>query len=116
MYAVNELLFPAHAIPSLQDARGPAWQRLVRHVTPLPEDHPEKLAFSLMMIRLNGCIECETDSYRAMRGCLPCALQTLRRYKGPDADLLDIYERALADVNAHFNTLAQKYSGRRLAA
>jgi hypothetical protein len=50
------------------------------------------------MVRFNGCMECETDSYRAMRGCAMCATQTLRRYHGSDRDLLKLYARAQADV------------------
>lgn len=101
MYADNELLFPPYAIPKLRQARGEPWQELVDRVLSLPEDHPEALAFSLLMIRLDGCMNCETDSYRAMRGCIPCALQALRRYKGSDEDLLNRYQRALEDVELH---------------
>jgi hypothetical protein len=46
---------------------------------------------------------CETDSYRAMRGCTACAHQTLRRYKGDDQELLDMFHDALTDVR-HFAT------------
>ena len=82
MYTDNALLFPHHAIRSLRRMRGKTWQKLVDRVMKLPETHEETLAFMLMMIRLNGCLGCETDSYRAMRGCSACAQQTLRRYKG----------------------------------
>ncbi|HLV45107.1 MAG TPA: hypothetical protein VKY39_09125 [Aggregatilineales bacterium] len=98
MYANNEILFPNYVIPVLRDMRGPEWRDLVDRVIPLPNEHPEKLAFVLMMIRLNGCLDCETDSYRALRGCAMCATQTLRRFKGPDQELLDAYATALADV------------------
>lgn len=98
MYAENEILFPPHAISKLRNARGEGWRELVDGVLRLPEDHPKALAFSLMMIRLNGCMTCETDSYRAMRGCTPCALQTLRRFKGSDEELLARYEKSLSDV------------------
>jgi hypothetical protein len=101
MYAENELLFPSSVIPKLGTSRGEAWRKLVDHVSGLPEDHPESLAFSLMMMRLDICLECETDSYRAMRGCAACAIQTLRRYKGPDSELLQKYKAALKDVEAH---------------
>lgn len=94
MYAENELLFPANLIPRLHRSRGASWQSLVEQVTDLPEDHPESLAFSLMMIHLNGCLNCETDSYRAMRGCLACTQQTLRRFKGSDDELLKAYQEA----------------------
>jgi len=99
MYANNELLFPHHAIRALGQSRGPDWQALVDHVASLPETHEETLAFMLMMIRLNGCVNCETDSYRAMRGCVACALQTMRRYKGTDEELLFAYHQALADIH-----------------
>ena len=98
MYAENEILFPPYAIPQLKETRGDVWRELVERVTRLPEDHPESLAFSLMMIRLDGCLSCETDSYRAMRGCVACAQQTLRRFKGPDEDLVERFNKALSDV------------------
>lgn len=98
MYANNELMFPNYVIPISRDMRGEEWRKLVDHVLELSDDHPEKLAFVLMMVNINGCMECETDSYRAMRGCAACVAQTLRRFKAPDADLLDAYHRALAEV------------------
>jgi hypothetical protein len=101
MYAKNELMFPHYAIPHLRDARGETWRALVDRVLALPETHEETLAFMLMMVRLNGCMSCETDSYRAMRGCIMCALQTLRRFKEPDDDLLRMYDQALADVRGY---------------
>ena len=101
MYADNELLFPTYVTSSLRDLRSDEWRTLVERVMALPETHPESLAFSLMMIRLDGCLECETDSYRAMRGCAMCATQTLRRYKGADRDLLKAYEQALIDIQAY---------------
>ena len=101
MYAENELLFPSYVIPKLRDSRGESWAKLVDRVSSLPEDHPESLAFSLMMIRLDGCLSCETDSYRAMKGCTGCALQTLRRYKGPDKELLARYKEAQDELEEH---------------
>jgi hypothetical protein len=101
MYAENELLFPPRVITKLRQARGEPFRALVDRVLQLPEDDPEALAFSLMMMRLNGCLTCETDSYRAMRGCTACSRQTLRRFKGPDEDLLRHYDRALADLREH---------------
>lgn len=100
MYADNELLFPTNAITNLKNARDAEWGGLVDRVCRLPEDHVERLAFSLMMIRLDGCLNCETDSYRAMKGCVACAKQTLRRYKGSDRELRVEYEIALGDVES----------------
>lgn len=98
MYTQNELLYPHYVTRQLRDLRGSEWRALVDRVLQLPEAHEEVLGFCLMMIRLNGCLACETDSYRAMRGCAACAIQTLRRYKGPDRDLARIYEQALSDL------------------
>ncbi len=105
MYTKNELMFPHYAIPRLRESRGAVWHTLVNRVLSLPETHEEVLAFMLLMIRLNGCLSCETDSYRAMRGCMMCSLQTLRRYKDPDDDLLRMYHEALADVRQHVTAL-----------
>jgi hypothetical protein len=104
MYAFNELLFPPDTISMLRQMRGESWRGLVEKVLSLPEDHPESLAFSLMMIRLDGCLACETDSYRAMRGCAPCSRQTLRRFKGPDADLKARYHEALEDMREYLES------------
>jgi hypothetical protein len=98
MYTENALMFPHRAIGALRSMRGRKWQELCDRVLALPETHEDTLAFMLMMIRLNGCMGCETDSYRAMRGCAACAQQTLRRYKGDDEDLLAAFEVALRDV------------------
>jgi len=104
MYTRNELMFPPNVIPHLREQRGPDWQKLVDRVLTLEDDHPEVLAFVLMMIRLDGCMECETDSYRAMRGCSNCAIQTLRRTKITDRELLKQYKAALKDVEGFMLT------------
>jgi hypothetical protein len=101
MYTKNELMFPHHVIPALRDLRGPEWRDLVDQVLAVPERDEQSLAFVLMMVRLNGCMACETDSYRAMRGCDVCAIQTLRRYKGSDRDLSRAYQQALEDVRRY---------------
>jgi hypothetical protein len=97
----TELLFPPRLIPELRDLRGKEWQELVDRVAPLPETHPDKLAFCLMMIRLNACLGCISGSYRFMRGCELCAQQTISRYQGTDEELLELYDKARADL-AHY--------------
>ena len=108
MHAGSELLFPSYAIAPLRGLRGPEWNALVKRVAGLPETHPDSLAFSLMMMRLDGCLTCETDSYKAMRGCAQCAIQTIRRFKEGDEDLLQYYQEAQADVNAYLKDNAQR--------
>ena len=101
MYTSNEILFPDYVIPLLRDLRGEEWRALIDRILELPPSDPEVIAFGLMMVRLNGCMECETDSYRAMRGCAMCVTQTLHRYHGSDHELLRSYEKALADVQRY---------------
>jgi hypothetical protein len=101
MYTKNELMFSHYVIPRLADSRGDKWRELVERIARLPETHHEVLAFMLMMVRLNGCLNCETDSYRAMRGCTMCALQSLRRFKGTDDELFKMYEQALNDIHSY---------------
>jgi hypothetical protein len=101
MYTVNELLFPHEVIESLGRLRDAEWRSLIEHIVKQDECHEDTLAFMLMMIRLDGCMSCETDSFRAMRGCKLCAHQTLRRYKGSTQELLAMYEAARNDVQIY---------------
>jgi hypothetical protein len=94
-----EILFPARVIPLLRNLRGAEWQRLVDAVVGHSTGSVEEQAFSLMMIRLDGCLTCHADSYRAMRGCTLCAQQTIARFKGSDGDLVAAYEAAKADLS-----------------
>jgi hypothetical protein len=95
------MLFPMRVAPQLRDLRGPVWRRLVDRALKAPEASVEELAFCLMMVRLASCLTCHTDSFRAMRGCTNCATQVIRRFRGDDAELVECYERARADVLTH---------------
>ncbi len=107
MYVQTEILFPPRAISQLREACGPEWRKLVDHVTTLEEAHPESLAFTLTIIKLDGCLDCETDSFRAMRGCVLCALQTLRRYRKNERELLKLYKESLKEVQAYLRPRAE---------
>ena len=96
LYTDNEILFPHYAIPALRNTRGPAWARLIDRLSAKSETSIEVLGLMSLMIELNGCLACETDSYRAMRGCTACAQQTLRRFKGGDEELIRMYEQSVA--------------------
>jgi len=96
----TELIFPAYLISSLRDLRGEKWRRLVERVSRLPETHPESLAFILMMVELDGCMRCNSTSYKFLRGCAACAAQTVQAFKGTDEDLMEMYEQAQRDLGA----------------
>ncbi len=93
-----EMLFPSRAISLLRNLRSVEWQQLVDQVLCEGEGSVKEQAFGLMMIRLDGCLTCHADSYRAMRGCSLCAQQTITRFKGTDHDLIQAYELAHQDI------------------
>ena len=101
VYPKAEILFPSSLIASLGNLREGKWQKMVKRVAGLPEVHPERLAFVLMMIRLDGCLKCYNGSFRFMRGCELCARQTVMQFKETDDHLLRMYRKALKDVIKH---------------
>ncbi len=94
----TEMLFPTRVIPALKNLRGRSWKDLVEGVATEPDGAEGTLAFGLMMIRLNGCLTCHSDSYRAMRGCTICAQQSIARFKDTDEGLVRLYKNAQKDV------------------
>lgn len=94
----TEILFPIRVAPKLRDLRDGKWRRLVTKVMKEEDASTNQLAFSLLLIRLNGCLTCHSGSYRAIRGCTICASQVIKRFKGDDDDLLCQFEQAKGDV------------------
>jgi hypothetical protein len=97
----TDLLFPARAILPLSDERGEAWRDLVTAVERSGQDSLDQTAFILMMARMNVCSTCNSDSYRAMNGCILCAKQTLKRFHGSDADLMELLQTAKNEVEQY---------------
>jgi hypothetical protein len=95
----TEILFPMRVAPALREQRGWRWRRLVDRAAQAPDASLDQLAFSLMMIRLAGCLTCHPDSYRALRGCTACATQVVRRFRGEDEELTAQFQRAKTDVS-----------------
>lgn len=81
--------------------RGEEWQQLVDRVTAPDADPVDQMGFVLMMVRLDSCLTCNADSFRAMRGCTLCAKQTMRRYRGDDKDLVNQFEQSKIEVSKH---------------
>jgi hypothetical protein len=97
----TEVLFPSRVIPTLHDLRDEIWQTLVEHVEEHAPDSQEKLSFVLMMVKLGGCLSCDADAYRAHLGCTECARQTIRRFRGEDSELIDLYTQARLDIERY---------------
>ena len=96
----TELIFPNRVIPDLADLRGASWKKLVDQVAEQEAESEEQLAFVLMMAQIDGCMTCNADSFRAMKGCTLCAQDAIRRYRGTDAELVKKYKTAQKDVAA----------------
>jgi hypothetical protein len=76
----------------------------------LEPTNPDRIAFVLMMVRIGGCASCQSDSFRAMRGCILCSSTTVKRYKGSDQTLIDLYNEAEKDVNRYMEEVTD-YDG-----
>ena len=91
--------------PNLRSLQGRKWKRLVDRASEASDGSPRQLAFGLLLIRLAGCLSCHPDSYRALRGCTACATQVIRRHRGDDDELAELYARAMADVELYLDDL-----------
>jgi hypothetical protein len=95
----TDLLFPPRVIPLLVNDRGPLWQELVGTVGEAGPYGTRQIAFILMMARLNGCLTCNADSFRAIHGCTACARQAIKRFHGPDNELNRLFEATETEVS-----------------
>ncbi len=106
----TEILFPMRVASSLKDLRGETWRQMVAEACRAPDDSVAQLAFSLVLIRVNGCLTCHTDCYRAMRGCSVCAGMAVRRYRGADEELRALYEDAKWEISAYLDGGRESFS------
>ena len=97
----TDLLFPLRVIPALRTARGAEWQQFVDDLSAETVSTADQAAFVYMMVRLGGCVGCNADSFRAMRGCTQCARQTIKRYRGSDQDLIEAFHQAQREVETY---------------
>lgn len=97
----TEVLFPSRVIPSLRTLQGDQWQTLVDHIRSADSTPAERYAFVYMMVRMCGCVACNEDSFRAMRGCSQCARQTVRRFRSGDQEIVEQYRMVLKDIEAY---------------
>ena len=89
-----EFICPMRVAPNLKNLRGPEWDQLIDRVCGAPEASLDQLAFNLLLIRLNNCLNCHPSSFRALRGCTYCATQAVRRFRGADTELTAMFTNA----------------------
>ncbi len=95
----TEIIYPMRVTPDLRDLRGELWCNLVDRVLASPEGSIDHLAFNLLIIRMCNCVNCHTNSYRALRGCTICAKHAVMRFRENDSNLVKCYDRAYRDVS-----------------
>ncbi|MBI1293643.1 hypothetical protein GC175_01630 [bacterium] len=103
MYPESEILFPYRAISPLRKERGAEWQELVDQVSNQRDGNEDTLAFSLMMIRLCDCLNCDQSSYKASLGCIACARRTVAAEKTSDLMLRQSFEQTRQEIRQHLS-------------
>jgi hypothetical protein len=98
MYPESEILFPYRAIAPLRKERSGEWQELVDQVANQKDGNEDTLAFSLMMIRLCDCLNCDQSSYKASLGCIACARRTVAAEKTSDIMLRQSFEQTRQEI------------------
>ena len=98
MYPKSEILFPHRAIRPLGPERGADWQELVNQVASQRDGNEDTLAFSLMMIRLCDCLNCDQSNYKASLGCVTCAQRVVGAEKGSDRALRQTFEQTRQEI------------------
>jgi predicted peroxiredoxin len=99
----TDLIFPPRVISTLSNERSSVWKDLVAYIQKADPDSPEKVAFVLMMARLNNCASCNADSFRAIQGCSSCTRQALKRFHGTDEELARLFDEARSEVVLYLN-------------
>jgi hypothetical protein len=97
----TDLLFPPRTIPALRDVRGKDWQLLVDRTVAAGANSPDQVAFILMMARIDNCLTCNSDSFRAMNGCTACAKLAIKRYHGNDKDLVKLFDQTKVEIQEY---------------
>ncbi len=103
----TELFFPLRLAHRLKEARSDEWKKLINQISRIDGCNLNSLSFQLVMVRLAGCANCDSDSYRAMRGCEFCAKQTLKRYKGTDSDLMNLFQNTKEEIKEYLQNREQ---------
>ena len=98
MYPESEILCPYRAISPLRRERGEIWRDLVSQVASQQDGREDTLAFSLMMIRLCDCLNCDQSSYKASLGCISCAQRTVAAEKTSDVMLRQTFEQTRTEI------------------
>ncbi len=90
----TELLYPLRVTPAIRDLHGAEWRRAAEKAYKAGPEGQDAVVFVLAMARVNGCHNCNADSFRAMKGCTECSQDNVRRFRGGEKGLLKQIEKA----------------------
>jgi len=97
----TEIVFPTRIIPALMDVRGSVWEQFIKNILAPEVSETDLTTLTLMITRMASCITCNSDSFRAMRGCTLCARQAIKRFRGSDQDLIRVFHETLEEVEEY---------------
>jgi hypothetical protein len=97
----TETLYPFRVTPLLKSYRSKIWKDIIDQVVDKQASDIDQIGFSMMMVKLGGCITCSADSFRAMKGCTHCATQTVRRFRGTDEELKELFLENVEEVKKY---------------
>lgn len=95
----TELYFPLRYIPALRLSRGEEWQAFIDDLSSNGSSAIQRIGFVYLMVKLCGCSACNSDSFRAMKGCAQCAHQAVKRYRGSDAELIHQHSNLCNEID-----------------
>ena len=104
MYPKSEILFPHRAIRPLGLEQGADWRELVNQVASQRDGNEDTLAFSLMMIRLCDCLNCDQSGCKASLGCVTCAQRVVGAQKASDLMLRQTFEQTRQEIRQQLAT------------
>jgi len=99
--------FPSSSLPQLRQQRGSRWADILDHVSVLPVEHPEVIAFHLTVTRILRQSEDTTAGCREPF-CAVCAARAAEVFDGTDAQLAALYASNLAEVTAKMRGMQKR--------
>ncbi len=104
----TEYIFPASLASQLSDIREEKWKQLIQTITGNGVSDVDQISLIYLIARISGCSTCNSDAFRAMKGCLVCAKNAIKRFRGTDAELVAQFEQARNEVTEYLSTVYSK--------
>ncbi len=104
----TDLIFPLRVLPLIADSHDTEWKKLAKLACADGSDALDKLGLVLTMVKLAGCVSCNSDSFRAIRGCSQCAAQTIRRQRAGNGELMQLFLQNRKEVESYLENRSKQ--------